>query len=248
MDVFWKPLLATLFCTALLPGAASPHKSVWSGVYTPAQAARGDAAYEKNCSTSCHQPRLNGYGGVLIGSNFMEHWREDNLANYFDRIKGTMPRGAPGSLSDNTYIDIISFILKTNGFPAGSSELTRAVLPTVQIEDKDGPKAVPEFSLIKTVGCLEKGSDGVWSLSHALAASRTRNPEASPAAELKTDAEGKGNNVFHFLNLMPYDVTSFKLEAQKGHEVEAKGFLMNKPEGQVINLTSVATIAPSCGR
>ncbi len=248
--MFRNPLIAvalTFIPVAFAaPADTAAHKSVWSGVYTAAQAARGDVAYDKSCSLSCHQPRLNGYGGVLIGASFTEHWREDNLGNYFDRIKGTMPRGAPGSLSDPTYVDIIAFILKSNGFPAGNSELTPAVLTKIQIEDKDGPKPVPEFALVKTTGCLEKGSDGVWLLDHAKTASRTRNPEAATGAELKAETGGQGTAVFHFLNLMPYDVTSFKLEMQKGHVVEAKGFLMKKPEGEVLNLTSVTTVAPSC--
>ena len=34
-----------------------------------------------------------------------------------------MPAGAPGSLDDQTYIDIVAYILQFNGMPAGNQKL-----------------------------------------------------------------------------------------------------------------------------
>ncbi len=37
-----------------------------------------------------------------------------------------MPAGAPGSLKTSEYVQIVSFILKENGHPAGATALTAA--------------------------------------------------------------------------------------------------------------------------
>ncbi len=223
------------------------HATVWKGIYTKAQAVRGETAFDVHCS-SCHQPDLSGQGHLLVGQSFMEHWREDNVGSFFHRLKNTMPRGAPASLSDRVYLEMVAFILQANGFPAGKTELTLASLGSIQIEDRDGPKAVPEFALVKTVGCLEKSASGEWTLEHASPAARTRNPDASTETELRAAAALSGTGEFHFLRLMPYDVTAYKMEAQKAHRVEAKGFLMRKAGQELLNLTSVTTVQASCSQ
>ena len=45
---------------------------------------------------------------------------------------------------------------------------------------------------------------------------------------------------------MPYDVTNYKMQSQKGHRVEVKGFLIRNGPGEVLNLTSVSTVAAAC--
>jgi hypothetical protein len=37
-----------------------------------------------------------------------------------------MPPDAPGTLSENDAIDIVAYVLKTNGLPAGGAEIERA--------------------------------------------------------------------------------------------------------------------------
>jgi mono/diheme cytochrome c family protein len=49
-----KILLAVLVITAAL---AQTSRSVWDGVYTEAQAKRGEALFGQNC-VSCHGPRI----------------------------------------------------------------------------------------------------------------------------------------------------------------------------------------------
>ena len=78
-------------------------KTVWDGVYTSDQAARGEAAYADSCSR-CHRDDLMGYNGVLVGGRFMDSWREDTLNSFFRDVRKTMPRDAPSSLSDATYL------------------------------------------------------------------------------------------------------------------------------------------------
>ena len=69
----------------------------------------------------------------MKGEFFMERRREDNLETLFLDMKATMPRGNPGSLPDQTYVDIISYVLQTNEMPAGSTELKPDVLDKVDV-------------------------------------------------------------------------------------------------------------------
>ena len=68
-----------------------------------------------------------------------------------------MPQRAAGSLSEQTYLDILSFILSTNMLPAGSKELTADALGDIQLVGPDGSGSMPKFALVSVVGCLEKG-------------------------------------------------------------------------------------------
>ena len=103
---------------ALLLAAGQP--TIWTGVYTPAQAERGEAAYRQACS-GCHQPNLSGYDHLLVGQKFMDHWREDTLDSFYHLMKVSMPRGAPASLGDKAYLDILAFILQNERFPGWQS-------------------------------------------------------------------------------------------------------------------------------
>ena len=54
-----KIILALILIAAAVLGQAS--RSVWDGVYTEAQAKRGEALFAENCVT-CHGPALEGDG------------------------------------------------------------------------------------------------------------------------------------------------------------------------------------------
>jgi len=99
-------------------------KKVWDGVFTTAQAARGKGEFDTTCSR-CHNLALIGSerGPAIKGAAFLEHWERGSLADLFIKIRDTMPEGGPGTMSDETKIDIVSYILQQNGYPVGSAEL-----------------------------------------------------------------------------------------------------------------------------
>ena len=99
-------------------------RSVWTGVYTDAQAQRGQAAYATNCQ-ACHGAQLTGQGEAkpLSGPEFLANWNGLSVGDLFERVRTTMPQNAPNSLSREAYADILAYVLKFNGFPAGSQEL-----------------------------------------------------------------------------------------------------------------------------
>ena len=99
--------------------------SIWSGVFTAAQAARGDDAYQASCS-GCHGSDLRATDPEavdLTGPAFRAKWNGRTLEERFETIRDTMPLGNANSLGDKTYMDILAFILRFNDFPPGNREL-----------------------------------------------------------------------------------------------------------------------------
>jgi len=230
-----------MLASVTMPAHAQETKSVWDGVYTSAQAARGEAVYSAECAR-CHRDDLAGYNGALVGGRFMDRWREDTLESFYNLTRNSMPRNAPGSLSDAAYLDVVAYILKFNKFPAGEQELTAEGIRTTRVQGKEGPAAVPDFSLVTVVGCLSQASDGTWVVTNASEPVRTRNPGNSTPEELKSLASkplGK-----HTFSLM--DPSSVQAAPPKSHKVEAKGFLIRKPGADSMNPTSLQSVAPSC--
>jgi mono/diheme cytochrome c family protein len=115
---------ASLFAGAVVAQAQGAARTVWNGVYTTEQAARGKAAYATSCA-SCHGATLTGIDVAppLTGSGFLNNWNNTNAGDLFDRIHTTMPQNAPGSLGGKTVSDIEAYILQANGMPAGNLAL-----------------------------------------------------------------------------------------------------------------------------
>jgi cytochrome c len=110
--------------SAVVLGQATTARTVWDKVYTEQQAKRGEAAYIEACS-ECHGEDLTGAGNApsLSGDDFMFQWGDQSVGDLFERIRTLMPSDRPNSLSPDVYRDIVTFILRTNKFPAGDTEL-----------------------------------------------------------------------------------------------------------------------------
>ena len=103
--------------------AASAAKSIWDGAYTEGQAARGQERYRTACG-ACHAEDLLGaQGPALVGQAFLDRWAGSTVFDMVQVIKQSMPQEAPDSLGMPAYVDIVSYLLKSNGSPAGASEL-----------------------------------------------------------------------------------------------------------------------------
>jgi hypothetical protein len=144
-------------------------RSVWDGVFTAAQAERGRGLFLANCA-ECHGAELQGgQNQALRGDRFWAGWQETTVDYMLERISKNMPFAEDGSLAGTlgmpTYVDIVSHILNTNGFPAGSSELTEKSSAGVQIVKKDGSGELPSDSFGHVVGCLVRGPDRAWRLA-----------------------------------------------------------------------------------
>jgi mono/diheme cytochrome c family protein len=109
--------------------------SVWDGVYTEAQATRGEAIYYQRCG-ACHGPSLEGGDMTppLVGGTFTSTWNDLALSELFERIRITMPLNEPSTLSRQQTADVLAFLLKSNKWPAGPTELPREIEPLKDIQ------------------------------------------------------------------------------------------------------------------
>ena len=98
-----------------------------SGVHTARQAENGRAAYTRSCAI-CHRTDLRGNfeAPPLAGPNFLGFWGDRTPQELVERIRTTMPPDRPGRLGDETYLDIVAYLLDANGAPAGDQALTVA--------------------------------------------------------------------------------------------------------------------------
>ena len=103
--------------------AASP-RSIWAGVYTKTQSARGAQLYSERCAT-CHGADLAGaeMAPAVAGGGFLANWNELPLADLFERVRSSMPADAPGSLGRQQVADIVAFMLQRSACPPGEVEL-----------------------------------------------------------------------------------------------------------------------------
>ena len=112
-----------VFAVAIAAFAQTP-SSVWDGVYTEAQATSGLALYKQECA-SCHGMALEGAGQFppLAGDDFKANWNGQQLSDLFEKMRLSMPADHPGKLSGEQNADILAYMLKQNGFPAGSTAI-----------------------------------------------------------------------------------------------------------------------------
>ena len=126
--------LAALICASFF-ARAQGHASTRDGVYTEAQATRGQASYKSACA-SCHGETLGGSGAAtppLVGQDFTESWTGQTLDDLFERMQTSMPGDHPGSLSRAANADILAYILQANKLPAGKKDLPSDSEPLKQI-------------------------------------------------------------------------------------------------------------------
>ena len=117
--------LAVVTLSAAQDGAK---RSVWDGVYTEAQAMRGERDYGRSCER-CHGVDLTGDPTTevpaLQSAPFVEQWQGKTAKDLFDLIKRSMPADQPDSLTTRAYVDIVAYLMSANHFPSGSQELSR---------------------------------------------------------------------------------------------------------------------------
>jgi nitrate/nitrite transport system ATP-binding protein len=115
-----------LTASASIDAQAPP--TVQDGVFSDAQAIRGQTLYTQRCA-GCHGPKLEGaQAPPLAGSAFTFKWRREPLSALFIKIRYTMPPTTPpttppgaaaAQLTPEQGADLVAHVLKTNGFPGG---------------------------------------------------------------------------------------------------------------------------------
>lgn len=229
---------------ATVPGTwatAAQQRSAADGVYSVAQAARGARLFEVNCQ-GCHR-EPGGNAPVLAGERFTRLFGDGRLQAVFTSMKTTMPRQAPGSLTDAEYVDIVAHLLEASAFADGPAELDLADLGGIVVPGNGNAGGSLDQALVQVAGCLSRSGRN-WTLTSATAPARTRAPEApgdDEAAQLDSLLE-KG----------PAGSRTFRLQqvysAPAGwtdQRVAARGFLSEGAEPR-ITVTSMRVLASRC--
>lgn len=105
-------LLALALPAAAQNGAERPV----SGSFTEEQASKGETVFRAVCA-SCHVP------SDQAGNGFKANWFGKTVFDYFVNLKKTMPDDNPGGLSDDEYTRVVAYIMRLNGFSAGTDSL-----------------------------------------------------------------------------------------------------------------------------
>ena len=133
-------LTAMLGCAGTTPAPEAPAPGAGGGEtaavavsFSAEQVERGRLDFRVLCG-DCHG------ASEFRGTNFLFRWRRQSAWDFFRTVSTTMPENAPGSLSDEEYVDVISYILEMNGHSAGAAELpaTEAALDQL-LMDGGGP-------------------------------------------------------------------------------------------------------------
>jgi mono/diheme cytochrome c family protein len=123
---------------------AQAARTLQDGVFSDAQAIRGQSLYAQRCA-GCHGPGLTGGAQAppLEGAAFRFKWRQEPLSALFIKIRYTMPPNADDAakLTPEQGADLVAHILKANRFPAGKADFAAADAATSSITWPSAPAA-----------------------------------------------------------------------------------------------------------
>jgi len=224
--------LATTLVTAQDARPTGP--TVWDGVFTDAQADRATGIFSQSCER-CHTLTSEGTR-PLSGDKFWEGYTQKTVGDLLNFVKTNMPNGQGGSLPGPTYNDLVALILKSNGFPAGKTEVTPETVANVQIIPKDGPGELPNNTLVRVVGCLAPKSGSDWTLTSATTPQRI--DKTGPVPEDATRPLGDRTVTLKFvLN---------RLDTFVGQRMAVTGILIGAGGVNGINVATVNRVAEAC--
>jgi hypothetical protein len=177
----------------------------------------------------------------------MRNWFERTVQSLFRHILTSMPSDEPGSLSGDEVAALIGFVLSANGVPAGSDllEPDPTLLASILIVGEDGPGPVPNFSLVRVVGCLSRGPGAAWGLTRGT--EPVRAVDGGGAVD-DADAEARalvgaplGTQTFGLI-----DAAYLRPDPLEGQKVVVEGLLIRQEEQVRVNATMLTGTGASC--
>lgn len=121
------PVPRLLFAAALMPLLLAPAAAQNVDIYHIRQATAGAEVYEQVCS-GCHGADLQGSNDAasLTGGTFMLQYGPRPVSELIAVIRQTMPPTAPGSLDEQTALNVTAYLLHRNSAPFGDNSLFAA--------------------------------------------------------------------------------------------------------------------------
>lgn len=232
-------IIVLVLCSSPVLAGQEKAPTIWEGIYTGAQAVRGAHLFEERCAI-CHGSDLaGGDGPELVGGTFAVNWSSRYLDRLFIKMRDRMPPDDAASTTDKQKLDILAFLLESNGFPAGTEELALDLerLSSIQIVGKDGPVPPPTGAMVEVMGCLV-GDGKEWKLANATApvVSTLDDPASDAIAAAKHPL---GKDTVTLLDVFPNPAP------HKGHKMLAKGLLIRN-DGIALNVLHLGLVGTTC--
>jgi S-disulfanyl-L-cysteine oxidoreductase SoxD len=221
---------------AVMSAQAPAPRTVWDGAYTDAQAARAEGVFNANCAR-CHQLAAEG-ARPLVGDAFLQKHTQKSVGELLTYISTSMPNGAnAGTLPASNYNDLMALILKSNGLPAGTVEVSPESVAKVMIVPKGGAGELPNNTMVRFVGCLAPKAGADWTVVNAAPPQRAEKAGAV-AADAATQALGDKTFALKFV--------LSRLDPHVGKRVAVTGLLIGAGGVNGINVNTVAAVADTC--
>jgi mono/diheme cytochrome c family protein len=223
-------------------------RDIWDGVFTTAQAERGKKIAAEGRCTGCHGAELAGTdrAPALKGDAFLANWEDGSVNRLFAKVRDTMPPSNTDQLAAAVKLDVIAYVLQSNGFPAGSSDLKldTDALDAIQIARKRSESGPQNFTLVQVVGCLTRQPGGQWTLTRTSDPIATKEEAPTPAALKTAESRPLGGQTLRLLSVYP----TYQPDAHLDQKVEARGLLYREDRTTELNLTSLRMVASTCTR
>jgi alcohol dehydrogenase (cytochrome c) len=176
--------LAAALAAAMLDTAAQPPVDG----FTAAQADAGRPAYAASCAV-CHGAQLEGVGGApaLAGAQFLARWGRRTAGELAGLTRVTMPPGSANALRESDYLEIVAFLLASNGAAAGTAALTAATPTAIEAlvprAASAAAAAPPPATPAQALGVLVRGEARVAPVT----AAKLRNPPSGDWPMIRRD-------------------------------------------------------------
>jgi len=235
-------VVAALFgCASLVYAQDTPvsEPRIWTGIFTDEQADRGKANFAQSC-TRCHGQDLAGLTAPsLNGNRFITAWENENLYKLFVKVRDTMPPNFGTILTDEAKLDVVTFLLRTNGYPAGPQELKvdAESLENIQIVRKGATQVVSNFSVVRVVGCLAPGPNNTWTVNDTTEPVLSRDQPSTPEELKRAEGLASGKQTFRLVSVAGFDV-----QQHSGKKIDVKGLLYKDDTDARINVTSLQMV------
>ncbi len=115
--------VAVLIVMSVVVATAQPPSA--DGTFTTNQAASGWSVYGVQCA-ECHGSALEGmvHAPPLSGVDFLNSWAGQTTDELLAYLRDEMPPGQAGSLSEQSYVGLVAYLLESNGAVPGERTLT----------------------------------------------------------------------------------------------------------------------------
>ena len=164
--------------------------TVRDGVYTGAQAGRGQALYKERCS-ACHGETLGGANAPpLAGDDFLIVWSRKPLSDLVSKIEILMPADKPGTITRQQATDLAAYILQVGRFPTGQTALAsneaalkQIAFPETQAPPRQNATAAAQMAAFPPFGNLAQIMRGIlFPSSNIIFDVQTKDPGATKVA------------------------------------------------------------------